>query len=181
MKKIIAFAGSNSTTSINKQLIKYTASQIEGVEVISLQDFEPSMYSADLEKELGTHPKIKELVSLIDQADGIIVSTPEHNSMPPAFFKNILDWLSRTGATYLDGKKYLQDKPVLMMSASPGKGGAQGAQDLVAKMLGHGGGDIVAKFTFRGFYDNFQNNEVVDEQVKAELTAAIGQFLNKLS
>ena len=97
MKTILLFSGSNSSTSINNELIHYTATLFRNAEtkVIDLRDYEPPMFSADLEKEIGTHPKIKTLADLIASVDGVVVSTPEHNSMPPAFFKNILDWLSR--------------------------------------------------------------------------------------
>ena len=39
MKNIMAFAGSNSKTSINKQLAKYAASLVENAEVTTLDEF----------------------------------------------------------------------------------------------------------------------------------------------
>ena len=46
MKKIIAFAGSNSKASINKQLATYVAGQIQGTEakVLDLNDYELPLY-----------------------------------------------------------------------------------------------------------------------------------------
>ena len=43
MKKIIAFGGSNSKESINKQLASYAANKVENVEVslLDLNDFDP--------------------------------------------------------------------------------------------------------------------------------------------
>ena len=45
MKKILAIGASNSQSSINRQLAKYTASRIEGAEMnlIDLNDFEMPM------------------------------------------------------------------------------------------------------------------------------------------
>ncbi len=176
MSKIIAFSGSNSSTSINKQLIHYISTIKENVEVIDLKDFEPPIYSPDLEKEVGSHQKIKDLVSKFSEADGVIISTPEHNSMPPAFFKNILDWLSRTGATYLDGTKYLQDKKVIVMSSSPGGSGAKGAQALVQKMVGYAGAEVVGNYTLPSFYDNFIDGQLVNEELKNELKDVLSKI-----
>ena len=55
MKKIIAFAGSNSKQSINKQLATYAASLVENVEVtvLDLNDFELPLYGMDYENEHG--------------------------------------------------------------------------------------------------------------------------------
>ena len=52
MKKILAFAGSSSKTSINKQLATYAANQFENasVEVIDLNDYEMPVISVDKEK-----------------------------------------------------------------------------------------------------------------------------------
>ncbi len=55
MKKILAFAGSNSSTSINFHLLTHVANRIQGHKV-KIQDFtqyELPLYSADREKERG--------------------------------------------------------------------------------------------------------------------------------
>ena len=46
MKKILAFAGSNSSTSINKQLAKYASSLLKDVDVnlIDLNDFKAPLF-----------------------------------------------------------------------------------------------------------------------------------------
>ena len=55
MKSIIVFAGSNSKTSINKQLATYTASFLNDVEVkvLDLNDFNLPMYGIDYENDHG--------------------------------------------------------------------------------------------------------------------------------
>ena len=51
--KIIAFAGSTSTTSINKKLVTYVSSFFNEheIEILDLNDFEVDVYSVDKEKE----------------------------------------------------------------------------------------------------------------------------------
>jgi NAD(P)H-dependent FMN reductase len=175
MKNILAFTGSNSTSSINKEILNFTASLVDGaeVEIIDLKDFEPPMFSLDLEQEIGSHATIKALVEKIESADALIISTPEHNSMPPAFFKNILDWLSRTAKVYMDGRQYLQDKPVLLMSVAPGKGAGRGARALVGKMIGYANANIVSEYEFPEFFTNFSDGKITSGELENGLKEAV--------
>lgn len=175
MKTILLFAGSNSSTSINKKLIDYTASLFEGVQtkVIDLRDFEPPMFSEDLEKEVGTHPKIEALVKEIEASNGVVVSTPEHNGMPPAFLKNILDWLSRVQKMRGEGPQYLEGRPTIVMSAGPGQGGAVKGRQLMKNILGYAKADFIGEFALPSFYQNFENGAIVDSDLNDELKALV--------
>ena len=116
MKKIIAFAGSNSSTSINQKLVTYASTVVEGAEVkqIKLTDFPLPIFSEDLEKDSGYPEELAALHAEIKSHDALIISVNEHNGGISAFFKNILDWLSRIEYKFLEGKK------ILCLSASPG-------------------------------------------------------------
>jgi NAD(P)H-dependent FMN reductase len=120
MANILAFAGSNSSTSINYQLVKHTVSLMENhqIQLINMAKLPFPMYSEDYEKKNGYSNSLVELKNDIGNADGIVLSVSEHNSNPSAFFKNVLDWLSRIDRNFLENTK------VLLMSTSPGKGGA---------------------------------------------------------
>ena len=52
--KIIAFAGSNSSKSINKKLVTYASSLFENaeVEILDLRDYQAPVFSVDVEKEI---------------------------------------------------------------------------------------------------------------------------------
>lgn len=179
MKTILLFSGSNSSTSLNQQLIRFTSTLVEEsvAKVIDLRDYAPPIFSVDLEKEVGTHPKIDALVKEIEQADGLIVSTPEHNGMPPAFFKNILDWLSRVKKMRgNDGKQYLENKPVLLMSAGPGKGGALKARELVKKVMGYGKANFIGEFSLPEFHQNFENGKLVNKALHEQLSLLVQQL-----
>ena len=117
MATILAFAGSNSSTSINYKLVKYTASLIENHKIsrMNMANYPFPMYSEDLEKENGFSNSLVEIMKDIQNSDGLIISVNEHNSNVSAYFKNFLDWLSRLDKQFLNGKK------VLLMSNSPGK------------------------------------------------------------
>lgn len=165
MKNIIAFSGSNSSSSINEQVLNYVVKVAGEAEVIQLMDYEIPMYSIDLEQSSGVPADIIVLQEKIMLADAVIMTTPEHNGLMPAFFKNILDWLSRTGV------KYLENKPVIVMSVSPGGGGGQNAGDYVQKIIGYAGANVVGRFVVPRFNANFDPNtgQIINDDLNNEL------------
>lgn len=160
MKKVIAFAGSNSSKSINQQLTKYAASQIKEaeVELIDLRDYDAPIYSSDIEEQ-GIPQSIKDFVARLQTADAYIIATPEHNGSLPAFFKNIVDWSSRVMGKFFGGK------PVLLLSTSFGKYGAANSLADLEKKLKYFDGQLAARYSLGGFGDNFDKN-------RGEITAA---------
>lgn len=117
MKTILAFAGSNSSSSINLQLVRYACSLVKEVEtnVLNMVNYPFPMYSQDLEKESGFSNSLAELHEEIVEAVGLIVSVNEYNGNLSPYFKNLIDWLSRFDKDFVRGQK------VFLMSASPGK------------------------------------------------------------
>ena len=92
MKKILAFAGSSSPTSINHQLIRNVTNRIteHEVKIIKLKEDDFPMYSIVKEKE-GIPENVKVLYKLILDHDALIISVNEYNANVSGFFKNILD------------------------------------------------------------------------------------------
>ena len=160
MKKILAFAGSNNSKSINYQLVEFTASLIDNaaVKILDIRSWDIPIYSIDMDPD-QTPDKITELITLIQEHDGFIIASPEHNGGTPAFFKNILDWLSRRA------KSIFGDKPVLLMSTSPGgKGGATNLQFL-NHTLPYQGAKIAATFSLPAFFDNMKDGKLSGDQL----------------
>ncbi len=174
MKKILAFAGSNYSKSMNHQLVNYTASLIDDLEVnvLDIRKWDIPIYSIDMDPD-QTPDLISKLIKQIGEYDGFIISSPEHNGGTPAFFKNILDWLSRRG------KKVFADKPVLLMSTSPGGGGGATNRKFLEHTLPYQGANIAAAYGLPSFPQNMQDGKLNDEQLK-ELKAAIQQFTSAL-
>jgi NAD(P)H-dependent FMN reductase len=144
MKNILAFSGSNSSNSINQALVKYVSTLVENnkVNVISLVDYDLPLYNIDIEKNEGIPFKAKALIKLFNESDGFIISTPEHNSSIPAFFKNTIDWLSRIE------KDVFKNKAILLMSTSPGPGAAKNALTHAEQIFsGYLTGNIVETFS----------------------------------
>ena len=174
MAKILAFAGSNSSTSINYQLVKHTSTLIkeQDVELINMANFPFPMYSEDYEKEHGYSNALIELKNDINKANAIILSVNEHNSHPSAFFKNILDWLSRVERDFLANTK------ILLMATSPGKGGAKHSLAIVEKMLPRLGGEIIATFSLPSFLENYDKEKgITNAELIVEHKTALDNFL----
>ncbi|WP_339705414.1 NAD(P)H-dependent oxidoreductase [uncultured Kriegella sp.] len=177
MATLLAFAGSNSSTSINFKLIKYTVSKIEGqnVQLLNLANFPFPMYSADYEREKGYSNSLVELKGDIEQADGLIISVNEHNSNPSAYFKNVLDWLSRLEL------KFLADKKVFLMSTSGGRRGGVGSLKVIEGLLPRFGAEVVETFSLPSFHDNFDEEKgISDADMAEEHLKKLNEFLTKI-
>jgi len=176
MKNIIAFAGSNSKTSINKQLAKYAASLVENVQVttLDLNDFELPVYGMDLENEKGIPDNANKFLNMIKESDGIVLSLAEHNGAYSTVFKNIFDWMSR-----IDGKLW-SEKPMLLMASSPGARGGVTVLEIAKGRFPFMGGKIVADFSLPSFFDNFKEGKVVNEELHLELRTQVKAFEHAL-
>jgi len=177
MATILAFAGSNSSTSINYQLVKQTVSQINDhkVQLLNMANYPFPMYSEDVEKKKGYSNSLVELKNDIQKAEGLIISVNEHNGNPSAYFKNLIDWLSRLE------RKFLKDTKILLMSASPGKGGGAGALEITKKLLPRFEAEVVATFSLPSFKDNFDTqNGIAKNDLAKSHSEAIKKFLDAI-
>lgn len=176
MKKILAFAGSNSSVSINQQLLNHVLGRIQGHEIkeIKLTDYPLPIYSHDIEKNEGFPINATIIKNLIAESDALVIAVNEHNAGPSAFFKNIIDWLSRVNRSFLEGKK------ILLISTSPGKRGAASSLEYTKNIFGRFGGEVIESFSIPSFKDNFQDgkltNEVLDMGIEDVLTTFAHQI-----
>ena len=178
MATILAFAGSNSSTSINYQLVKHTVSLLQEheVQLLNMTNYPFPMYSEDYERQKGYSNSLVELRDDIKSKDGLIIAVNEHNGNPSAYFKNVIDWLSR-----LD-RKFLENKKILLMSTSRGKRGALSSLEIVKSMLPRFGAEIVATFSLPSFGDSFRESEgIVDTELSKAHRLAVDDFLSKIS
>ena len=168
--KIIEFAGSNSSKSINHKLVSYAVKLVENSEVIKLNDYVVPMYSQDLENSEGIPQSIKHLDAKLSESNKLVISVCEYNGNISAFFKNILEWLSR------NNRDFLKNKQVVILSASPGGGGAQTALAITERTLPYFGAEVVSKVSVKGFNDIFKDGKIVDQELNNQLLKAINSF-----
>ena len=143
------------------------------VQLLNMANFPFPMYSIDVEKERGFSNSLVELKNDIEKAGGLIISVNEHNSNPSAYFKNLVDWLSRLERKFLDGKK------VLLMSTAPGGRGGIGSIQVTEKLVSRFGGEVVSTFSLPFFRDKFNTEIGITENDLAEAhKEALKQFLD---
>jgi len=176
--KILAIGASSSKASINKQFASFTANQVKGAEVntLDLNDYEMAIYSSDRENETGIPAEATKFRALIEESDGIVISFAEHNGTYSAAFKNIFDWVSRT-----EGKTW-GDKPMLVLATSPGARGGETVMNQAASTLPYQGALVTGKFSLPSFYESFSNNEgIKDVDLKADFETQLETFTSKLA
>jgi NAD(P)H-dependent FMN reductase len=172
MKKIIAFAGSNSRDSINKKLAIFAANKITDVQIkiLDLNDFELPLYGIDYEKKFGVPENAQTFLGEIKSADGIVLSLAEHNGSYATVFKNMFDWMSR-----IDGKLW-NNKPMFLMATSPGGRGGSSVLEIAKGRFPFMGGNIVAEFSLPFFEKNYSSAGIVDSKSRNSFCHEITKF-----
>ncbi|PCJ30059.1 MAG: NADPH-dependent FMN reductase [Gammaproteobacteria bacterium] len=169
--KLIAFSASSSRKSINKKLVAYASSLLDSftVEIIDINDYELPLFSEDKEAEIGKPELAKQFLEKIEGADAVIISFAEHNGTYTTAYKNLFDWCSR-----INPKVYL-NKPMVLLSTSPGPGGARNVLEVASQSMPHFGGEVVGRFSLPSFYDNFDldSNKITNAELAAELNDVV--------
>lgn len=153
--KLLAFAATNSAKSINKQLVTY-ATDVLGAEnsevqadVIDINDYEMPIFSMEREAQLGQPEEAQAFLAKIREADAVIISFAEHNGSYTAAYKNLFDWASRIE------QKVFQGKDMVLLSTSPGPGGAKSVLQAAVGSAPYFGAEVKASFSVPSFYENF--------------------------
>ena len=178
MGNIIALSGSNSKTSINSMLLDYIINSIQSQPAarLHLLDYDIPIYNLDIEQERGIPIDIQIIKNKIAEASGIIIGVNEHNGMISAYFKNILDWLSRADRNFLANKK------ILLVSTSPGARGASSALEYMKSTTPRFGGIIAESFSFPSFQENFDVNDlsITNPAMELGISQVLASFLQQL-
>jgi chromate reductase len=169
--KILAFAASNSRSSINKSLVTYAASLIKNaeVDVIDLNDYEMPIYSSDRENESGIPQLAHDFYNKISAANALMISFAEHNGSYTAAYKNLFDWTSR-----IDAKVY-QGKQAVLFATSPGPGGAGSVLAAAKGSAPYFGMEVKGDLSIGKFYDEFdmEKGEFKMPAIKDQLIAVV--------
>ena len=163
--KILAFAGSNSTVSINKKLVTFASTFFsdDEVEILDLNDFEMPIYKREIELARGTPQKALDFAAKIDECDLILLSTPENNGNFPAVFKNLMDWISR-----IKGRKIFGGKPMFLMATSDGGRGGASVLEIAEKRFPFDGAEVLEIFSLPKFSEYFDAEKGIVNEEKLE-------------
>jgi len=172
--KILAFAASSSSKSINKQLVSYAASQFKDAEteLLDINDYELPLFSEDREAELGQPALAKAFLDKISNSDALIIAFAEHNGSYTTAYKNLFDWASRINP------KVFQNKPMILLATSPGPGGASSVLAAATTSAPFFDGEVKASLSVPDFYENFDSEQgiIINDKINAQLQTAINSL-----
>jgi chromate reductase len=143
--KILAISGSLRAGSYNTAMLR-AAQRVapDGMRVElygRLRDIPP--YDMDLDTPYQRPEPVADLRRRIEEADGLLIATPEFNYCVPGVLKNAIDWAS-TDWTRSEGLP-LHRKPAAIMGAAPTDFGSVRAQLSLRRMFVWTDTDVVVK------------------------------------
>ena len=127
-KKILALSGSIRKESSNEKLLHYLADQYKDIVDIELYPTLEVLPHFNPDRTSENIPKVvQEFIGQIEQADAVLICTPEYVFSLPGVLKNALEW---TVATTV-----FSDKPCAFIIASSLGDKAYESLDLIMKTL----------------------------------------------
>lgn len=174
MKKIIGLVGTNSDNSTNRMLLNFMKKHFSNKATIELIEIK-HIPIFDKPADTNIPVEVKEMAEKIEEADGVIISTPEYNHSAPAALMNALNWLSY-------GIYPFVDKPVMITGASYGTLGSSRAQshlrqvlhapELKARLMA--GSEFLLSHSLEAFD---KENKLVDQEHVKKLEGLFADFL----
>ncbi|MEX1279198.1 MAG: NAD(P)H-dependent oxidoreductase [Acidimicrobiia bacterium] len=167
--KIVAIAGSTRAASLHKQLVRAAAHEAErlgaSATVVDLSDHPMPLYDGDLEDAEGVPGSARELHAVLADADVVFIASPEYNGGYTAVLKNAIDWVTRV-------EKQVFQRPTVLASASPGRGGGAKGLAGLRTTLEHMAVPVVAEFSVPGAGPGFADHPVVRDLIRSSLEQA---------
>jgi chromate reductase len=177
--RILAISGSVRRDSHNTQLLRAAASLLPaGVDLELYEGLKAvPVYDQDNDIEPAPAP-VAELRAAIEEADAVLIATPEYNGSFPGQLKNALDWASRPV-----GQSSLKGKPVAVVGASTGMFGAVWAQADLRRVLKTIGATVVdGELPLMHAHERFDaDGNLHDADVRDQLAEHVGALLDATS
>jgi len=177
-QKILAFAGSLRSASLNRKLVRIAAqgARDAGAEVteIDLRDIPMPIFDGDLERGAGLPPNAKLFKRLLVEHNGILISSPEYNTAVTPVLKNAIDWASRTEPGDQPHAAF-RGKVGGLMSASPGNYGGARSLAMLRAILSHLGVIVVpVQLSIARANEAFDADANLHDQAQRDTIRSIG-------
>src|SRR6476659_7001828 len=128
--QILGISGSLRRGSHNRRLLRAAGDALPPGAVLVEWEGLAGLPAFDEDLEASPPEPVQELFDAIEDADALLIATPEYNASLPGALKNALDWASRPFPDNV-----LKDKPAAVIGASTGLFGAVWAQAEVRKTM----------------------------------------------
>jgi chromate reductase, NAD(P)H dehydrogenase (quinone) len=176
--RILGISGSLRRGSHNRRLLRAAGRALPpGVDLVEWEGLAGlPAFDEDLE---STPPEpVQDLLDAIEEADGILIATPEYNASLPGSLKNALDWASRPFPDNV-----LRDKPSAVIGASTGLFGAVWAQAEVRKVLKASGAHVLESELPVGMADMAfdEDGALADPDLSARLHDLVSDLVREVA
>jgi chromate reductase, NAD(P)H dehydrogenase (quinone) len=170
--RVLGLSGSLRSGSHNSRLLRAAADLMPpGAELVAYEGLK-AIPPFDEDDEAAGHAAVDALRAAIEDADAVLIATPEYNRSLPGQLKNALDWISRPIT-----ESPLRNKPAAVVGASTGLFGAVWAQAEARKVLAALGARVIDRELPVGQADDaFDGDRLADR----DLAIALGNILAEL-
>ena len=167
--RIVGIAGSLRVGSYNRRLLEAATEELADADwtIARLRAIPP--YDADIEAR-GLPPAVALLKDQLTDCDAVVIATPEYNRSVPGLLKNAIDWVSRPAH-----RSPLVGKPVVLMGASPGRGGAGKALDHLRNVLEATDADVLPGALSVARVKSRFTESGPDDSLRAEIREVVSQ------
>jgi chromate reductase len=175
--RILGIAGSLRRGSHNRRLLRAAGEALPPGAVLVEWDGLGALPIFDEDLENDPPAIVQEFLDAVQQADGILIATPEYNASVPGGLKNALDWASRPFP-----ENVLRDKPSAVIGASTGLFGAVWAQAEVRKALGASGAHVLESELPVGMADGAfaEDGSLADPELAARLHDVLADLVREV-
>jgi chromate reductase len=171
--RILGISGSVRRGSHNRKLLRAAGEALPpGAELVEWDGLAGlPIFDEDLED--SPPEPVRWFLDAVEEADALLIATPEYNASLPGGLKNAIDWASRPFPDNV-----LRNKPIAVIGASTGLFGAVWAQAEVRKTLKASGAHVLESELPVGMADfAFAPDGTLNDP---ELTARLGDLLGDL-
>jgi len=139
--RLLCLAGSARSGALSVRLRDAAARAAETLgaqtQPLDLRALQLPLYDGDHEAAHGVPDGARQLRDAIAAHDAVLLVTPEYNGFPTPLVINAFDWLSRlpAGQGTLSGVAVTANKPLALLSSSPGAIGGLRAMNFLRQYL----------------------------------------------
>ena len=176
--RILGISGSLRRGSHNRKLLRAAAGMLPpGVELVEWDGL-AGLPAFDEDLEASPPEPVQELFAAIEDADALLIATPEYNASLPGALKNALDWASRPFPDNV-----LKDKPAAVVGASTGLFGAVWAQAEVRKVLKASGAHVLESELPVGLADGAftEDGALADPELATRLADVVSDLAREVA
>lgn len=173
-KKILAISGSTKANSTNELILRAIAGRYAlnlnfeiYNEIAELPHFNPDLDAG------GPPAAVEKFRALIENADGVLIATPEYVFSLPGSLKNALEWTVSTVV--------FSEKPAAFIIAAASGEKAFESLDLILQTIGARTGEN-SKLIIKAAKDKLNSDgEIIDEKTLLEIDDLMRDFLQTLN